>query len=315
MNNIQLIINKLQLFIKENPFLREKGKRSAKPYGMSRKELRHQYSKKRLKELSGKERVEELDKSKIEMMLEIFYRAVFYRVPIDYVLCDSWFTCQALIRVVRSKNVHLIGMYRIVKAKFLYRGKLMNYKQINSSIKEITRCRKMRLHYKRADVLLDGMPVTLFFSRQGKRGKWKVFLTTDTKLSFVKLMELYQIRWSIEVFFKETKQLLNLGGCQSNDFDAQIADTTVSMIAYILLSFRYRYEHYESMGELFRVMNAECLQQTLDERLWGLFLELLREICEALEKDIDELFELIMNCPNTAELVSRMLAPPLQEAV
>ncbi|MBP8945408.1 MAG: hypothetical protein KBG25_05895, partial [Paludibacteraceae bacterium] len=83
----------------------------------------------------------------------------------------------------------------------------------------------------------------------------------------------------------------------------------------ILLSFRYRYEHYESMGELFRVMNAEYLQQTLDERLWGLFLELLREICEALEKDIDELFELIMNCPNTAELVSRMLAPPLQEAV
>ncbi|MBP8945428.1 MAG: transposase [Paludibacteraceae bacterium] len=296
-------------------FLREKGKRSAKPYGMSRKELRHQYSKKRLKELSGKERVEELDKSKIEMMLEIFYRAVFYRIPIDYVLCDSWFTCQALITAVRSKNVHLIGMYRIVKAKFLYRGKLMNYKQINSSIKEITRCRKMRLHYKRADVLLDGMPVTLFFSRQGKRGKWKVFLTTDTKLSFVKLMELYQIRWSIEVFFKETKQLLNLGGCQSNDFDAQIADTTVSMIAYILLSFRYRYEHYESMGELFRVMNAECLQQTLDERLWGLFLELLREICEALEKDIDELFELIMNCPKTAELVSRMLAPPLQEAV
>jgi len=84
---------------------------------------------------------------------------------------------------------------------------------------------------------------------------------------------------------------------------------------FVLLSFRYRYEHYESMGELFRAMNAECLQQTLDERLWGLFLELLQEICEALEKDIDELFELIMNCPKTAELVSKMLAPPLREAV
>ncbi|HOV83646.1 MAG TPA: hypothetical protein PLE52_02355 [Paludibacteraceae bacterium] len=83
------------------------------------------------------------------------------------------------------------------------------------------------------------------------------------------------IRWIL--------QLLNLGECQSNDFDAQIADTTVSM-TYILLSFRYRYEHYESMGELFRVMNTECLQQTLDKCLWGLFLELLREICEALEK-------------------------------
>jgi len=90
---------------------------------------------------------------------------------------------------------------------------------------------------------------------------------------------------------------------------------TISMIAYILLSFRYRYEHYESMGELFRAMSAKCLQQTLDERFWGLFLELLQEICEALEKDIDEMFELIMNCPKTAELVSKMLVPPLREAV
>ncbi|HPD59922.1 MAG TPA: hypothetical protein PLL29_07915, partial [Paludibacteraceae bacterium] len=140
----------------------------------------------------------------------------------------------------------------------------------------------------------------------------------ENKLESIPILKAFKalkLRWSIEVFFKEAKQLLNPGGCQSNDFDAQIADTTISMIAYILLSFRYRYEHYESMGELFRVMNAECLQQTLDERLWKLFLDLLREICEAFEKDIDELFELIMNCPKTAELVSRMLAPPLQEAV
>jgi hypothetical protein len=27
------------------------------------------------------------------------------------------------------------------------------------------------------------------------------------------------------------------------------------------------------------------------------------------------LFELIMNCPKTAELVSKMLAPPLREAI
>ncbi len=92
-------------------------------------------------------------------------------------------------------------MYKIVKAKFLYQGKQMNYREIQSSIDEITRCRKLRLHYKRAEVMLEGIAVTLFFTRQGKGGKWKVFLTTDTKLSFVKLMEIYQIRWSIEVFF------------------------------------------------------------------------------------------------------------------
>ncbi|HRU63282.1 MAG TPA: hypothetical protein P5236_02590 [Paludibacteraceae bacterium] len=34
-------------------------------------------------------------------------------------------------------------------------------------------------------------------------------------------METYQIRCLIETLFKETKQLLNLEGWQSNDFDAQ----------------------------------------------------------------------------------------------
>jgi len=114
-----------------------------------------------------------------------------------------------------------------------------------------------KYYYKRADVMYGETPLTLFFSRQGTAGKWKVFLTTDTSLSFKRLVELYQIRWIIEVYNKEAKGLLNLGGCQSSNFDAQVADTTISMITYILLSFRFRYENYESKGALYRSMN-EC---------------------------------------------------------
>jgi len=117
------------------------------------------------------------------------------------------------------------------------------------------------------------------------------------------------------VFFKESKQLLNLGGCQSSNFDAQIADNTITMIAYTLLAFRYRYDNYESMGKLFRAMNADQIKQTLDKRLWELFVVVLAEICQALEKDINELFELIMNRPETAKLVSAMLDSPLPKAV
>ncbi|HVB04313.1 MAG TPA: IS4 family transposase, partial [Chitinophagaceae bacterium] len=60
-------------------------------------------------------------------------------------------------------------------------------------------------------------PVKLFFSRFGKRGKWHLILSTDTSLGYMRLMELYQIRWTIKVLFKEGKQYLNLGGCQSKD--------------------------------------------------------------------------------------------------
>ena len=53
------------------------------------------------------------------------------------------------------------------------------------------------------------------------------------------------------------------GGCQSNNFDAQIAETTISMIAYLLLTLRYRYEHYESMGVLYRSMDADELLEKM----------------------------------------------------
>jgi len=63
------------------------------------------------------------------------------------------------------------------------------------------------------------------------------------------------------------------------------------MIAYLLLTLRLRYDNYESKGALYRSMNAEILRETLDRRLWGLFIELVNEVCEVLEVDADDLLE------------------------
>jgi Transposase DDE domain. len=45
---------------------------------------------------------------------------------------------------------------------------------------------------------------------------WAVFLTTDTMLSPVGILELYSLRWAIEVYFKEGKQHLGFLKEQSN---------------------------------------------------------------------------------------------------
>ena len=132
------------------------------------------------------------------MMLRMFYNAVYRCIRIDYALVDSWFTCEALINAVISQGVHLIGMYKIATTKFLYRVQLLTYSQINSLISKPTRCRSLKYYYKRADVMYGDTKLTLFFSRQGTKGKCKVILTTDTSLSFIKLLELYQIRWVID---------------------------------------------------------------------------------------------------------------------
>jgi hypothetical protein len=284
----------------------EKGQREERPYGMRPKDLRRQFSKKRVKESETRTRIEELDMDKITMMLKMFFSASFRCLQIDYVLVDSWFTCGALIKSVIERGVHLIGMYKIAKTKFLYKGKLLNCTQINARITGETRCKTSKLYYKRADVMDGDIPLTLFFTRRGTQGDWKVILTTDTKLSFKKLVEHYQVRWSIEVFIKECKGLLNLGGCQSSDFDAQIADTTIVMITHILLTFRFRFEYYESRGALFRNMQAENLRMTLDRRLWKLFIEVIRVVAEILEMDADNLLHMLLNKPQVTQLFEHL---------
>ena len=90
------------------------------------------------------------------------------------------------------------------------------------------------------------------------------------------MMEIYSIRWSIEIFFKEAKQFLRLGKCQSRDFDAQIASITISCILYILLSYIRRINDYESLGGLFEAITDDLKEKNLAQRLWQLFDELLQ---------------------------------------
>jgi len=295
---------------------RERGKNADKPFGLKKKEYRKQYRKKREKGTHSWDRAKEADATKIESALKMFWRAITQGVKVDYVLMDSWFTCDAFIRAVKKvkkQTVHLIGMYKTPKTRFNYLDQELTHSQIRNKPGKVKRCRKLRLHYKEAVVDYNGTPIKMFFSRQGKNGKWRVFITTDTRITFTKMIEIYQIRWTVEVFFKEAKQLFGLGKCQSNDFDAQIADTTITMIQHILLTLKYRFEHYETKGALFNHLKEGIIQTRLNERLWGLFIELLR-IIDALFDGIDEMkiLEKILNDEKAYDMINRLLQNDLE---
>lgn len=269
---------------------RERGSNKQKPYGLKKKEMRKQFHKKREKGTCAYERASEADQSKIKCVIKMFKRAISMGYIVDYVLVDSWFTCEALIDAVlktTKSSTNLIGMYKIPRTKFLYRDKELTHSQIRNMLGKAKRCRKLKLYYLETEVEYKGRTIKLAFSKKGVNGKWKVFICTDTQLSFIKMIEIYQIRWTIEVFFKESKQLLGLGRCQSNDFDAQIAEATITMLQYILMTMRFRIEHYESMNGLFSELSEQVIQKRLDQRLWGLFIEILN-IIEILFDDIDE---------------------------
>jgi len=111
-------------------------------------------------------------------------------------------------------------------------------------------------------------------------------------------MEVYQIRWSIEVFFKECKQHLNLGKCKSSCFDAQIADTTVTMLQHIMLSYYKRISCQQSFSGLFEAISKEMVELDLVSRMIGLMWKLIEMISSIAGFDFIELQEqLIKNDP------------------
>jgi len=124
---------------------------------------------------------------------------------------------------------------------------------------------------------------------------WKMLVSTDQKLTFTKAMDYYKVRWSIEVFFKDAKQSLNLGKCQSTDFDAQVASISIAFTNYMVLSLTKRFESYETIGEMFRAFKDNMLEQKIMQRIWKLIADLLSSIIAELGADIDAVIGKIIN--------------------
>lgn len=235
---------------------REKGKVAEKPYGLTKIQLKNQHKTKRKINSISWLRAKEVDESKMDIAIKMIKRSLKF-LEVDYVLMDSWFTSKRMVECVRGAidsnkkpKAHLIGMMKMGNASFIYNGELFtNCQSLLTKLKrtiKITKCKSMNSHYVIADVTYNGYPVRLFYSRFGQRGKWHLLLSTDQSLDYEAMMKIYKIRWTIEVYFHESKSLLGLGKCQSTSIEAQIASATLAMIQYILLTLKKRFDDYET---------------------------------------------------------------------
>lgn len=214
----------------------EKGKNPERPYGMSTKERKRQYTKKRTeKEAPIRERIREYDQNKISNAIKMVSRAVTGKIKYDYLLADSWFVCKEIVHYFkrRKTSCNYLGMVKMGNTKYEYEGGVFTAKEIirKRSLKGARRWSKETACYHTACIVkLDGMEVKLCFFRKSKRSKWVALITTDLNINDLRALQIYSMRWSIEVFFKEAKGMLGLGKAQMRDFASQIA-----MIAIVAL--------------------------------------------------------------------------------
>ncbi len=289
---------------------KEKGNNKKYPYGLKKKELNKQYKKKREKQSYGSQRENELIIDKINNAIVMIKRAVKNKIEFEYVLMDSWFLCEKMVQEILKMSAHVVGMCKIGNAKYNYEGKLKSAKQIVDELRKkgkIKWNKTLGLFVTEAIVEYKVTPLKLFFCKNTRRGKWHLIVTTNTKLSIKQTYQIYAIRWSIEVFFKEMKQLFGLGNSECRDFDSQIADTTISMLQYNIFSLAKRFTSYETLGELFKDSKDSITELTICKRLWGFFLELINIIADLCEIDPDELIEKILSCDSSSNKYIKLM--------
>ena len=297
---------------------KEKGKNKKRPYGLTVKQKKRQFTKKRAKDSVGGKREKELVMDKISAAIIMVKKAVKQGVDVDYLLMDSWFFCDKFLKLLPTLKMKLdiVGMVKMAKAKYNYKDKEYSAKELVQLLKrgkKVRLVKALRFYCAEMEVEYKSTPLKLYFCKTSKRGKWHLLASTNTKLGVLKAYKVYSIRWSIEVFFKESKQYFGLGKSMSQDFDAQIADISIAMIEYNVFSLAKRIESYETIGGLFEHVKDQAIELTIALRIWGFILELLQTIAEFIDGDFNELIISIMKNKPEENKIFRLIESQLAE--
>jgi hypothetical protein len=304
-----------QAIVEEKEAIVRQKEKQAPLYGLSPAQLRKQYSKNRDKESSGYQRKSELDMSKSQSVIKMISRAVKRGFEFEYVLFDSWFFSKEILAHIESFRNRCIKLIAMVKmGKILYRdcltGQELDAHTLRKKYKDkAKRSRRYNARYIRVAVWYDNRRVNLFFVQLGSGSRWRAFITNDLDIGFNKLLEIYHIRWSIEVFYKDAKQYLQLGKCQSTSLDSQIGATTLAMMQYIMLIL-YKQMHYgKTLGSLFDLISSQAEEENITRYLLEIFWEIVHGIGELLNVDCMELLEEMIRDNKKAEEIMRLFSP------
>src|SRR5699024_10756444 len=242
------------------------------------------------KRSSGYKRRREALQTAPEQIPGMIARAMKAGIDASYVLMDSWFTQQPLIKDLTEQGLDVIGMVKKLNPRYFADGKRVSLDQLYRLATPTDGKRGIlrSIHTTQA----NGVPVKVVFVRnRNKKSHWLAILSTDCTLSDQEIIRIYGMRWDIEVFFKTTKSLLKLQQeFQSRSYDALISHTTIVFARYIVLSWQNRCSTDDrTLGGMFYELCDEV--NDLD---WAVALQQLIELLEdTLKKSNKKMQQLI----------------------
>ncbi len=227
------------------------------------------------KRTNGYKRRVEAQMSMYDAAQELVANAQKTNIPFSHVLFDSWFSMPIFFRELQKKNVHGIGMLKLLYRVFYhFEGKAYNLSDLHAHIANKIPKDKDRHSIK---VTLKGngkeiadMNLRIVFIHDNRaKNNWLAIATTDLNLSDDEIITLYSRRWDIEVFFKTCKQYLGFAkDFEGRSYDALTAQVAITFTRYIMLAVASRNStDKRTAGDLFFLVYDELRENTLAEAL------------------------------------------------
>jgi ribosomal protein S17 len=161
---------------------------------------------------------------------EVFVVAdTYYASPLIMTLCrQNGYSFVSMLKTNRILNVAQKQMNVLS-----YTKRFFNKKKRNKIIK--LAANKYQVHSEKV-VLKSGGAVKIVCTRSLSHCTVKTIFTTNTALPIESILTAYSKRWSIEVFFKMSKQYLGLRSYQNINLPAIESSVRLSLISYNLLT-------------------------------------------------------------------------------
>ena len=263
-----------------------------------------------------------IQQTKPNMVASMIRRALRAGIEGQYLLADAWFGSKAMIRL--CQETELTAILRMKKSKLKYRiSEMIKGEIINSEMdikalyqhsvrKQWKKIPGQKYQAKIVDVSLNlaqttkddaqWIKVRLLFVRgadqetktQVGKHDWAVFLCTDTGLTATDILELYSMRWAIEVYFKEAKQHLGLLKEQSNHYAAYIASIHLTAIRFCLLVIAKQTQDYENITQIRRSLCHNSANISFAAKLWQVFRAIITGALDDLKTILGDAVSLIL---------------------
>ena len=228
-------------------------------------------------------------------------RAVRAGFRAAFVLGDAWFGCKE--NIACCLDLDLTALFQMKRGLLTYRYHGGDYTvyQLYGLVRRRMRPASRRARFKTASLVVSldlntdpkqparWVEVRLVFSapvRATAADTWVVFLCTNVALSETKILEVYALRWSVEVYFKEIKQNLGFLKEQSGRYQLAYASVHLAALRYLLLFEAMLRAGQLSYGEIRDRESGRLQTLTYAALLWQLFRALIEGALEGLVRDL-----------------------------